>query len=173
MKRKKILATEIKESPKIHICPYTKDGLGLWKRIIKLRMEGVIAKRKDSKYYEKRSSEWLKIKNTKTLDAIVIGYTKEKREISALVLVAYHNKKLIYIGRVAAGLNERIINDLLKKFKKNSKPQIDIRTNKKINYVSPNIIVEVKYLEITKDFSLRVPIFLRIRNDKNREDCII
>lgn len=172
LERKKFLAREIKKSSKISLTPYTRDGEKLWKKIKKLRMEGVMAKKINSKYEGRRTSAWVKIKNTKSLDAIVIGYTKEKRAISALALAAYHNKKLIYIGRVGAGLSEGVIKELLRKLKL-SKPEINIKTAKKINYVKPNVIVEVKYLEITKDFSLRAPAFLRIRYDKPLKECII
>lgn len=172
LERKKILAREIKHSSKISLTPYARDGQKLWQKIQKLKMEGIMAKKIDSKYEGKRSSSWLKIKNEKSIDAIVIGYTREKRAISALALAAYHNKKLIYIGRVAAGLDEKIIKELSEKLK-SSKPRINIRTSKKINYVKPNTIVEVKYLEITKDFSLRAPAFLRIRHDKNLKECTI
>ncbi len=172
--RKKILKKQIKPSSRIILTPYTRDGNALWKKIKKIRMEGVMAKRIDSRYLSgKRTNAWLKIKNLKTLDAIVIGYTQEKREISALVLAAYHNKKLIYIGRVASGLNEKIISELSKKFEKADKPAVKVETHKKVYYVKPKVIIEVKFLQITKNFQLRVPVFLRVRIDKNLKECLI
>jgi DNA ligase D-like protein (predicted ligase) len=173
IERKKFLKN-IKNSSKIVVCPYTRDGEKLWKKIKKIKLEGIIAKKINSKYEEgKRSSSWLKIKNLNTIDAIVIGFTKEKREISALVLAAYHKGKLIYIGRVAAGINDEIIRELSKKLKKIKKAPTQIKTRKKIYYVKPQIIVEVKYLQMTKNFQLRAPVFLRIRNDKLAKECIL
>ncbi|HTY43947.1 MAG TPA: non-homologous end-joining DNA ligase, partial [Patescibacteria group bacterium] len=160
MKRKEVLKKQVISSSKISLVPFTKDGKKLWKEIKKLKMEGVMAKRANGKYENRRSSSWLKIKNTKTIDAVIIGYTKEKREISALVLGAYHNKKLIYIGRVASGLSERAINELSKKLIP-AKQKIEIDTPKKIFFVKPKIIVEIKFLEITKDLKLRAPSLLR------------
>lgn len=175
--RKKALESQLNESEKISLISYTKRGRELWKKIKNLKLEGVMAKKLHSKYEKgKRSGNWLKIKNTKTLDAIVIGYTQEKREISSLVLAAYHKNKLRYIGRVSAGLSEKEINMLLKKFESTEKPPIKPETaeaSKKINYVKPEVIVEVKYLEITKDLMLRAPVFLRIRKDKQNKDCVI
>ena len=41
-----------------------------------LNLEGIIAKKKTSLYKEgTRSRDWLKIKNIKTQDCVVIGYT--------------------------------------------------------------------------------------------------
>lgn len=174
LKRKEFLSKVIKNSSNISLTPYTKNGEALWKQAEKLSLEGVMAKNPKSEYYEgKRTNDWLKIKNTKTLDAIIIGYTREKREISSLVLAAYHKKKLVYIGRVGAGLNERIIEDFIKKFKETKKPAVKFKTHKKIYYVMPEIIAEIKYLEISKDEKLRAPVFLRIRDDKKLKDCVI
>ncbi|MCS7134351.1 MAG: hypothetical protein NZ889_00630 [Candidatus Pacearchaeota archaeon] len=76
--RKKILEGIIKNSPFIVLCPYAKDGKKLWRKIKKERLEGVIAKKINSTYEQKRSFSWLKIKNFKTTDAVVIGFTKGK-----------------------------------------------------------------------------------------------
>jgi len=174
LERKKILKNQIKPCSKLALTPYSKDGNVLWKKIKKMGMEGVMAKKINSKYYPgRRMREWLKIKNLQTIDAIVIGYTQEKRQISALALAAYHKGKLIYIGRVASGLSEARISELSKKLEKTDKPAVRAKTFKEIHYVKPKIIVEVKFLQITKDLQLRAPVLLRIRTDKNLKECVI
>ena len=172
MERKKVLNQQIKSSSKIALTPYTKNGKGLWKKIQRIRLEGVMAKRSDSKYHKTRSSDWLKIKNTKSIDAVIIGYTQEKRKISALALGAYHKGKFIYVGRVGAGLDEKVISQLSKELEP-AKEHIVVDTTKKINFVKPKIIVEIKYIEITRDLKLRAPSLLRIRNDKKIKECTI
>ena len=65
------------------------DGEGIFEGIKKMNLEGMIAKHKQSKYYlNTRSREWLKIKNTKTQDCVIIGYTKGK-EIEQNILDLY------------------------------------------------------------------------------------
>lgn len=172
LERKKVLEREVRHSSKIAISPYTTNGKALWKKTQRVGLEGVMAKKADSKYEKTRSSSWLKIKHTDTIDAIVLGYTREKRRISALALGAYHHGKLIYIGRVGAGLDEKTISELSRKLKPTSK-HMNVESIKKINFVKPNTIVEVKYMQITKDLKLRAPALLRIRTDKKLKDCAI
>jgi DNA ligase D-like protein (predicted ligase) len=172
LERKKILSKQIKSSSKIALTPFTRNGKGLWKKVRKVKLEGVMAKRANGKYHKTRSSDWLKIKNTKSIEAIIIGYTREKRKISALALGAYHKGKLIYIGKVAAGLDEKTISHLSNKLKP-AKKHIEADSIRGINFVNLNVVVEVKYLEITHDLKLRAPSLLRIRTDKKMKECTI
>ncbi|MEM2768361.1 MAG: non-homologous end-joining DNA ligase [Candidatus Pacearchaeota archaeon] len=170
-KRKKILDKVIKkEDLYFKKIIYFENGKYLWKFVKEKNLEGVIAKRKNSKYENKRSENWLKIKNYKTIDAIVIGFIKEKREISSLALALYKNNKLIYIGNVAAGINDEKINFLLKNMKKVNRLKVkNLKLNKKINFIKPKIVVEVRYLDFKQ--KLRAPTLLRIRFDKAVKEC--
>ena len=62
------------------------DGKALWERVVSEGGEGVVAKKKNSIYQDRRSYDWLKIKTWQEGDFKVVGYTSEKREISALEL---------------------------------------------------------------------------------------
>jgi bifunctional non-homologous end joining protein LigD len=172
LERKKFLSRQIKSSSKIALTPFTRNGKGLWKKVQRIKLEGVVAKRADGKYHKTRSSDWLKIKNTKSIEAIIIGYTREKRRISALALGAYHRGKLIYIGKVAAGLDEKTISHLSKELQSAEK-NIEADSVRGINFVKPKIVVEVKYLEVTRDLKLRAHSLLRIRTDKKMKECTI
>jgi len=172
-KRKEILSKNVVKEDEYFkkIISYC-DGIKLWKIVKKLKLEGVIAKRKNSIYREGRSEDWLKIKNFKSVDAIVIGFTKEKREISALALGLYKDGKIFYIGKVASGLDEDKIKTFLKIARK-TKPFKVENLNAKINFVKPEIVAEIKYMEFTKKKELRVPIFLRFRFDKDVKECTL
>jgi bifunctional non-homologous end joining protein LigD len=172
LERKKFLSQQIKSSSKIALTPYTRNGKGLWKKVQRIKLEGVMAKKADGKYHKTRDSAWLKIKNTKSIEAIIIGYTREKRRISALALGAYHKGKLIYIGKVAAGLDEKTISHLSKELIP-AKEHVSADSIKGINFVKPKVVVEVKYLEVTRDLKLRAPSLLRIRTDKKVKECTI
>jgi len=171
-KRKEILKNNIvKEDEYFKKIVEYESGLELWKIVKKFDLEGIIAKKKKSIYKEERSEYWLKIKNFKSIDAVAIGFTKEKREISAIALGLYKGNKIFYIGKVASGLDENNIKAFLK-MAKLCKPYKVENLKEKINFVRPNIVVEVKYLQFTKKKELRVPIFLRFRFDKKAKDCV-
>ncbi len=146
------------------------EGLKLWKIVEKFNLEGVVAKRKNSVYKEERSEDWLKIKNFKSIDAVVVGFTKEKREVSSLALGLYKDKKIFYIGKVA-GLDENEIN-LFLKISKPTKPYKIENLKTKIIFVKPEIVAEIKFMEFTKRKELRAPVFLRFRFDKEPKECV-
>lgn len=105
IERKQILEKVVSKGPRIELCVYTKNGKALWQEMLKRDMEGVMAKQEQSLYYPgARSSGWLKIKAYKTMEALILGYTSGKREISSLVLGVYRGETLFYIGKVGTGL---------------------------------------------------------------------
>jgi len=153
---------------------FTKDGRRLFKEIRKRGLEGVMAKKLNGRYYPgERTSVWLKIKFLKTLDCIIVGYTSEKRKISSLALALYDGRRLKYVGRVGTGFTEKLIDKLHKLLKplRVRSPTVEYRGDKKIIWVRPKLICEVKYLEFSKDKILRAPVFLRLRYDKPIKEC--
>lgn len=175
IERKKILDKIIGKSDRMQLIPYTTDGKKMWKEIKKRDAEGVIAKEVNSHYYlGKRKDVWLKIKQYETIDCVVIGYTQEKRLISSVALGVYDKKgNLVYVGSVGTGFTESVQKELYKKLYPLHE-NIAIEGNTKlsgIKWVKPVFVVEVKYLEFTKDKKLRHAIFLRIRTDKAPEEC--
>lgn len=172
--RKEILNDLFEKSAHLELIFSTPNGEALWKEIIKRDMEGVIAKKLGSKYYPgERRKEWLKIKNTKTIDVVIVGYTQEIREISALAMALWKDSKLYYIGKVGTGFDEELMNYMLKKFEKVDSPPVVNPENAPENviWVKPKFVAEVEYLEITKDNELRAPAFKRLREDKSVDEC--
>ncbi len=173
--RKQILEKTIIENESLQLIHYTTDGKKLWKIAKKRGIEGVIAKEKNGKYHPGlRTGSWIKIKALKTMDCIIVGYTTERRAISALALAAYDNDKLRYIGKVGTGFNEKMIALLKEKLGKIGIEKQAVETNmKNIHWVKPENVCEVKYLEFTKDRMLRAPSFMNLRDDKLPEECAI
>ena len=82
-------------------------------------LEGIMAKKADSKYYPgKRTSDWLKIKHHKTQEAIVAGYTQPsgaRKYFGALILGVKEGKKLKYIGHTGGGFNQTSLKEMYEK----------------------------------------------------------
>jgi len=137
-------------------------------------LEGILAKRADSLYYPgKRTEEWLKIKNHKTLEALIAGYTEPtgaRKYIGALILGVPDGKELKYIGHAGGGFNQETLQEtyrLLQPLRSPKSPFSEtVRTNTPVTWVRPRIVCEVKFSEFTSEGKLRHPIFLRLRTDK-------
>ncbi len=177
LERKKLLEKIIGKSDRIVTIPYAHDGKKMWKEILKRDAEGVMAKQSEGHYYPgKRKDVWIKIKQFETIDCIVIGYTQERRLISSLALGVYDKKgNLVFIGNVGTGFDEAMQKELYKKLQPlHENIAIEGRTKLSgIKWVKPVLVVEVKYLEFTKDKKLRHATFLRIRTDKTAEQCTL
>lgn len=138
-------------------------------------LEGIMAKKADSKYYPgKRTSDWLKIKHHKTQEAIIAGYTQPsgaRKYFGALILAVKNGSKLKYIGHTGGGFNQNSLKEMYEKLQplvqEKSPFNEKIKTNSPVTWVTPQLICEVKFAEITADGKLRQPIFLHLRNDKN------
>ena len=137
-------------------------------------LEGIMAKKIDSKYYPgKRSSEWLKIKHHKTREAIIAGFTEplgSRKYFGALILAAKEGNKYKYIGHTGTGFNHTSLKemyDLLQPLVQKKSPFDEkIKTNSPVTWVKPELICEVKFTEVTADGKFRHPVFLHLRNDK-------
>jgi bifunctional non-homologous end joining protein LigD len=171
--RRELLESVVILGERLQITPTTDDGEKLWEVVAIRNLEGVIAKRKDSKYIEGRSRDWLKIKNELTADCVIIGYKTKIRTIASLSLGLYDNQKIKYIGQVGTGFTESFLKELYKKLKfiqtntKSTLPDLP----KDIIAVHPLLVCEVKYLELTQDMRLRAPVFLKLREDKMPTEC--
>ena len=154
LERKKLLSKY--EDNEVFIkCTYVSgEGIKLFDAIKKLDMEGIIAKKIDSKYLvNERSNNWLKIKNYKVGEFLVIGYiNKDNSYVISLVLGKKVKNKLIYVGKVSLGKKRRLAELIMKKTK--VKAYMDVNSRDVI-YIKPDVKCIVKYLEVTENGLLR------------------
>jgi len=132
------------------------DGIKLFKSIKKIGLEGIVAKRKDGKYHiNKRTDDFIKIKNIQRDEFIIGGYEEKKNGILSLSIGEYIDNKLYFVGKVSAHKNYKIYKEIIKlKKDKNFFSNFD----EAINYVTPTLTCHVEYLERTKNNHLRHPI---------------
>jgi bifunctional non-homologous end joining protein LigD len=175
VERKEILKNLLPGSNVIKYCDHVEDeGTMLFREMQKMNLEGMIAKRKKSKYLiGKRSSDWLKIKNVQSQEAIIVGFTDPKgsRQYFGSLLLAVRDKgKLVSIGNVGTGFNDQSLKDLhgkLKKLVRKSSPlDVPIKKTPDITWVQPELVCNIRYTEITDDGSVRHPVFQGLRVDK-------
>jgi len=83
-------------------------------------LEGIIAKRTDSSYVSDRSANWVKLKVTNTIDAVVGGWTAARTSaipFGSLLLGLYQGKKLRFIGHVGSGFDAKKLDEISGKLK--------------------------------------------------------
>ena len=153
-------------------------GDQLYAEIVKVPLEGMIAKRAISPYVQRRSSDWLKIKTIQQTEVVIGGYTQPRRSrefFGALVVGLYKNGELHYVGHAGGGFNQKSLEQmyrLMQPIKTNVCPFVDKpKTNEPVQWVKPKLVAQVKFYEWTADGRLRQPIFLGLREDKKPEQC--
>jgi bifunctional non-homologous end joining protein LigD len=133
-------------------------------------LEGVMAKRLDSKYESRRSNCWLKIKVHNQQEFVIGGFTHGDREyFSSLVLGVYEGDDLVHVGQVGTGFNDKALRDIYERLKPLITPKSPFRRKAKLNrdvtWVRPELVCEVRFVEWTPENQLRAPAFLGLRFD--------
>jgi bifunctional non-homologous end joining protein LigD len=161
------------------------DGEALFQAATEQELEGVMAKRSGSRYCEgKRTRDWLKIKTRGRQEFVICGWTRGqgRREgrFGSLVLGAYRDGRLQWVGNVGSGFGEQQIDDLLVRLeplRRDSSPFGDIPKMAKVRkgdvtWVQPKLVCEVSFVEWTHDGHLRAPVFKGLRDDKPAREVV-
>ncbi len=141
-----------------------------------LGLEGVVCKRVDSLYREKRSADWLKVKCVKHQEMVVGGYTAPKggrSAFGALLLGAFREGRLIYSGKVGTGFSEaqlQLLGGKLARLEQPQSPFHDPPAATGVRWVRPRLVVDIRYTQWTREGRLRHPVFRGLREDRDPED---
>jgi bifunctional non-homologous end joining protein LigD len=157
-------------------------GASMLARARRAGWEGIIAKRTDARYQPGvRSDAWLKLKLLFRAEFVVGGYTEprnSREHIGALLLGAYDNRgDFVYVGHTGGGFTRdglAAMHARLEKLERRTPPfVVPPRTNERARWVTPKVVVEVKFAEWTAERLLRQPIFLGVRDDKPAREVTI
>jgi len=167
----------------VRVSDVFEDGEALMDAVEAQGLEGLIAKRADSRYQEgKRTREWLKIKTRPSQEFVIAGYTRgEGRRAStfgSLVLGVRRGGELQYVGNVGTGFSEREIDrllGLLRPLERPASPFADVPRMPRVRkgdvvWVEPRLVAQVEFTEWTHDGHLRAPSYLGLREDKDPEE---
>jgi bifunctional non-homologous end joining protein LigD len=140
----------------------------------KMGLEGVIGKRRDSRYVLRRSPDWIKLKCGQRQEFVIGGYTDpqgSRTGIGALLLGTYDKDGVLqYAGNVGSGFNEASLRDLKAKLGKLDTDESPFPpkavAGRKHHWVKPKLIAEVSFAEWTNTGSVRHAVFQGLRDDK-------
>jgi DNA ligase D-like protein (predicted ligase)/DNA ligase D-like protein (predicted 3'-phosphoesterase) len=178
--RREQLKAAVREGPHVVLSePVMDRGEDYYRAAVARGLEGIMAKRKDSRYEPGlRSGAWLKIKAQKSCDCVIAGYTPGQGGrgplFGALLLGLYENGQLVPVGKVGTGFSDQLLGELMEQFAPlvTTVPQLPgIRG--KVVWLEPVLVCDVGYMEVTRDQKLRIPRFIRLRTDKAAADCTV
>ena len=173
--RKAILKKILEPNNAIRVSEDFTDGAALLDAAREQGLEGIVGKRTASFYESRRSADWFKLKIHQQDDFVICGYTIDKREyFGSLVLGKYEEGKLIYVGNVGTGFNEKTVAEIhhrltaLEPAKCPFAEEPSIGRN--IVWVRPELVCAVKYHSWTHEDHLRAPVFVGLRLDVTAQD---
>ncbi|HEY5919051.1 MAG TPA: non-homologous end-joining DNA ligase [Chryseolinea sp.] len=175
LKRKEWLADAIRSDTPYRVSEHMDDGASLFEAAKSHVLEGIMAKRKDSKYLPGRRSDfWIKVKVRQSSEIFIVGYTTGKgnrgQTFGALQIAEDMDGTLVYRGKVGTGFDDSTMKEIfneLKKVKPVKKPGVVGKlVDEKISvWLEPRVKAEVSYSKITPDKMFREPVFIRLRPD--------
>jgi len=181
IKRKALLRKVLPEAGPLRYSEHFEtNGEALYDQAVGMGLEGIVAKKADAPYKSGRSDLWLKVRADKTGDFVVVGFTAPRGSrggFGALQLGGYRDGTLVYIGRAGSGFTGRQLTEVADRLEQLAIPRPafegPVPAEKESRWVKPELVAEVRYKEITGDGLLRQPVFLRFRDDKKAEECVI
>ncbi len=122
-------------------------------------LEGIIAKRLDRPYQSGRNGDWIKIKCVASESFFIVGYERSATGFRSLLLGAYHNGQIVYVGSVGTGFKQTEATALLAQMKKltwkKRTPFVRYSGKRDVVWLEPTLIAEIEYRGWTGDVKLR------------------
>ena len=153
-----------------------------------LLLEGVVAKRRHSRYEPgKRSASWIKVKFNRRQEFVIGGYKPNASNLESLVVGYYDGEDLLFAGRVRAGLTLHSRAEIFRRVSRHHVsrcPFVNLPSAKtghwcegvttedmaKLRWVEPKVVIDVSFVEWTRDAVLRHSEFVALRDDKRPSD---
>lgn len=178
LERKRRLSELLKNAPPpiVESTYVLGKGLAFFQEAARLGLEGVMAKRIESRYLPgERTRDWLKLKVRREIDAVLVALIRERgtKRVKSLVLGGYRGGQLVWIGNVGSGLDETTLSGLASQLErlKGERPEgFAAEAPGEIDWLQPRLVVRASYSELTHEGRLRHPVFVGFV-DKRPGDC--
>lgn len=183
--RRRLLEEAIVPFEKLLLSPVTEgDGVVLFQAAAQQGLEGVMAKKRSSRYKPgARSRDWLKVKVVFDADVVVVGWTegegRRAQSLGSLVTAVYDGDALRYVGNVGTGFDRDSLKDALERLSElaeteppfsselaRSRPEL-----RGVHWVEPSLVARVEHRQLTSAGRLRAPSFQGFREDKTPAEC--
>lgn len=171
--RKNILESCIVENQRIAMSRFVEEnGIELFQAAELKHLEGVVAKKKDSLYWQdKRTREWVKFKHLEDDEFVICGYVR-KKPMNVLLLGQYDGDKLVYRGSVSSGVHLDYIISQYNLKSISYSPFGGSSVESGVIWLLPNTVCTVEYMPNTRD-TMREAVFKGVRDDIFPKECQI
>lgn len=157
----------------------TGNGEQCFEAACAMGMEGIVGKRAGSPYTGARNGDWVKRKCDRRREFVIGGYTlsdKRASGVSSLLLGYYDGGGLVFAGRAGTGMGEAEMRGLEAEFAGLKRPESPfrapppLRPGERVTWLSPELVAEIKFAEVTSDGLLRQAVFKGLREGRDPRD---
>jgi bifunctional non-homologous end joining protein LigD len=154
-------------------------GADFFAHACKLGLEGIVSKKRDAPYRGTRGADWLKVKCLKQQEIVIGGYTEPEGSrigIGALLGGVYESGRLVYVGKIGTGFDNRTLRDLQQRLSRLEQKTSPFAARPagaaRAHWVKPELVGQVSFSEWTSDGKLRHPAFQGLREDKPADSVV-
>jgi len=144
----------------------------LFARASKMGLEGVVCKKADSKYVQRRSDAWLKVKRVDVATFTVIGFLSSAPKcVTSLILAEERDGALVYACRVGSGISESRGRELYSEMSRveRDKPVVETPRTPEAHWIEPNWTAEIGYRSRSSQNAPRAPVLLSLAPKLTRQ----
>lgn len=157
------VSVNVEDNQRIQAIDVFQDSADLWNKVVIANGEGIVAKQKDSEWNsDKRTAQWLKIKNWRIVSAILTKYDKSNGFFDGAV---YRNDTLVDVVTFRHGLKDEELKTLITLFQSNG-----TKTSENMWVLEPSICVEIACISFDGKH-LREPRFHAFNLEKESAEC--
>ncbi len=162
--RHRLLKEVVEAALPLYLNDNFQDGGALYRQVEEAGLEGIVAKKKGSPYRGgRKSADWLKIKPRQRRLCVIGGLTMSRGSVGALLLGAYRDGELLYIGKAGSGLKDKdllLLRDYARQDRAAEPGFSNPPRGKDLLWLKPRLTVQVEFAEWTADLRLRAPVVI-------------
>ncbi|HXR26906.1 MAG TPA: DNA ligase D [Candidatus Baltobacteraceae bacterium] len=180
VERKARLKEVLRDDPMVRYAAHVEtDGEAFFAAIKEQGLEGLMAKRRDSRYEPgRRSRDWLKLKARREQELVVGGWEPglgSHAELGSLLVGVHERGELRYAGEVGSGMDGRTRAGLLKRMRaaeRTDPPFVNPPRLRNVHWTEPGIVIRAEFTDWTSDDLVRQSTFKGLDPTKDPRDVV-